>query len=196
VTPDEAGGAGEQHLHGDGTVLADSTGTIMPVPRSESPFRPAPVLVDGLLAGLLSTAALVWRSRRDTGRTWPALNAPSHWVWGREALRADDADGRHTGWGSAIHHGSSIFWAVAYRWLRARREHATPLNAALDASAVATVAALVDLRCTPERFTPGFERRLRRRSLPWVYGSFALGLALSSWIAANRDRSLQVCPDR
>jgi hypothetical protein len=79
--------------------------------------------------------------------------------------------------------------------VRARRRRPTPLNAAIDAGAVAAVAALVDLRCTPERFTPGFVRRLRRRSLGWVYGSFALGLALSSWLAARQDRSLQVLAD-
>ena len=43
---------------------------------------------------------------------------------------------------------------------------------------VAAGACLVDLRCTPRRLTPGFERRLRPSSLAVVYGAFALGLAL------------------
>lgn len=46
------------------------------------------------------------------------------------------------------------------------------------AAAVTTVACFVDLRCTPKRFTPGFERKLGAASLALVYVAFGAGLAL------------------
>jgi len=48
------------------------------------------------------------------------------------------------------------------------------------------VAALVDLRLVPERLTPGFERRLSRRSLAWTYVGFGAGLALAGLLAQRR----------
>ncbi|MFX5839837.1 hypothetical protein ABTE60_21225, partial [Acinetobacter baumannii] len=61
---------------------------------------------------MLSTAVLSWRSRRETGRGATATNATSHWVWGEPAMRHREPSVRHTALGYAIHHASSIFWAV------------------------------------------------------------------------------------
>jgi hypothetical protein len=52
----------------------------------------------------------------------------------------------------------------------------------LQAAATAA-AAVVDLALTPQRSTPGFERRLSARSLVMVYGAFALGVAAGSFVA-------------
>ena len=55
------------------------------------------------------------------------------------------------------------------------------------AAVVAAGACLVDLRCTPQRLTPGFERRLTPSSLFLVYTAFGLGLVLcDSWSAYRR----------
>src|SRR5690606_8083831 len=53
----------------------------------------------------------------------------------------------------------------------------------ITAAAVAAGACLVDLRCTPQRLTPGFERRLSPSSLFVVYAAFGIGLALCDGLA-------------
>lgn len=56
------------------------------------------------------------------------------------------------------------------------------------AAVVAAGACLVDLRCTPQRLTPGFERRLTPSSLFLVYSAFGLGLLLYDGVSAYRRR--------
>jgi hypothetical protein len=147
------------------------------------------VLIDGSIAGLLSTAVLAWRGRCDDGDAAPALNAPSHWVWGDRALHEDRLTLRHTVLGQGIHFVSGLWWAAVYAWLQGRRRHRRPATVVADAAAVSAMAAFVDLRCTPERLTPGFERRLSPRSLWLVYGSFALGLTIGGVAALQPRRS-------
>ncbi len=137
-------------------------------------------LAEGLVAGALSAAVLAWRSRREAGRPWGAVNAPSHWIWGERALRRDGASARYTALGLAIHQASSFFWAVFYRVMRQRRRQPTLANALGDAALLTGVAAAVDLCVVPQRLTPGFEKRLSPGSLVLVYASFAVGLGLAA----------------
>lgn len=148
----------------------------------------ARLLTAGSLASAVSMAVMAGGSRRDTGSAIAALNAPSHWFWGDRALRRNDASWRFTLLGAVTHHASAIFWAVFYELLRARRRHPTPANAVVDAVAVTAVAAVVDLKLVPQRLTPGFERRLSRRNLAWVYVGFAAGLALGGVLASRQGR--------
>ncbi|GAP38754.1 hypothetical protein [Piscinibacter sakaiensis] len=136
-------------------------------------------VVDGLVASLVSAAALAGCGAREQRRPCAPLNAISHWVWPRRALRADEPSLRHTATGLAIHTASSMLWAGVYAALRLRRARPTPANAMSDAVAVAGLAAWVDLAVTPPRFTPGFEHRLSAGGLVVVYGAFALGLGLA-----------------
>lgn len=140
-------------------------------------------LRDGLVAGGLSTAALLWRGRRDDRSAAAPLNAVSHWFWPRAALRRDDVTLRHTATGALVHVASSVLWGAVYAALRQRRRRPTPLNAVVDATAVTALAATVDLKLVPDRLTPGFEHRLSKRSLTLVYVAFALGLA---WAGRRR----------
>jgi hypothetical protein len=95
---------------------------------------------------------------------------------------------RYSAAGYLIHHAASVFWAVAYEAvLLARAPKPIRAEIAASAAAVAALACVVDLRCTPERLTPGFERRLENNSLAAVYTAFAIGLALHSLLSA-RDR--------
>jgi hypothetical protein len=148
----------------------------------------ARLLTAGSLASAVSMAVMAGGSRRDTGSAVAALNAPSHWFWGDRALRRNDASWRFTLLGVVTHHASAIFWAVFYELLRACRQHPTPGNAVVDAVAVTAVAAVVDLKFVPQRLTPGFERRLSRRNLAWVYVGFAAGLALGGVLASRGAR--------
>ena len=146
----------------------------------------ARVLAEGSLASALSAAVLARRGRTEIGSPWAALNAPSHWFWGKQSLRRNALSWRYTGVGALTHHASAIFWAIGYDWLQSLRREPTPTTAFVDAAAVTAIAALVDLKLIPERLTPGFERRLSRPGLAWTYVGFGLGLALGGWLLQRR----------
>lgn len=148
------------------------------------PGRIGRILVAGTLASTLSGLVLVWRSRSDTGGLAAAVNAPSHWLWGREAIAADQIDVKHTVVGTLVHWLSGLFWALGYEALRGRRRGT--VGALRDAAAITGVAAVTDLAMVPERLTPGFEHRLSRRSLCGVYASFAVGLAMAAVLTRPR----------
>lgn len=148
------------------------------------------LLVSDVLSSSLSAAVLAWRGRADTGSAAAPLNAISHWLWPRKALRQNGVSARYTLTGVGVHYGAALLWCGLYESLRKRRSErgtATRTTAVADAVAVSAVAAVVDLACMPERLTPGFERRISNRSLVMVYVAFAAGLALSG-LAAQRGR--------
>jgi hypothetical protein len=146
---------------------------------------PGLVAIDGLLAGLLSAAMLLWRGRAETGSAAAPLNAVSHWFAPSRALRENAASLGYTGTGAAIHLASSVFWAALYRLVRERRRGATPANAVADAAALTAAAALVDMKLVPHRLSPGFQHRLSRGSLVLVYAGFAAGLAAGGWLSCR-----------
>ena len=125
----------------------------------------------------ITAAALLARSR--TGSAASAANAPSQWLWGEPARHRHDVTLRHTLLGYAIHHASSVFWAVTHETAidryRARPSQVAPV--------VAATAMAVDYRVVPKRLRPGFERHLSRGGLVVVYAAFATGLALGSRLA-------------
>lgn len=145
--------------------------------------------VAGALASVLSATVLAIAGRRETPGAAAPINAVSQWLWGqREALAADEPDGRHTLNGYLIHHLASTFWAVLHAAaLRRTGVPARPLPALAAAATTSAFAAFVDLRCTPERLTPGFQHRLSPRALAATYGAFAIGLALGC-LAMRRGR--------
>lgn len=148
---------------------------------------PARLLASDLLSSGLSAAVLAWRGRTDTGSAAAPINAISHWLWPRAALRQDEPSTRYTATGLGVHFGAALLWCGLYERLRARRGADTPVHAVADALTVGTVAAVVDLACVPDRLTPGFEKRISPRSLVLVYGAFAAGLALAG-LAALKQR--------
>lgn len=146
-------------------------------------------VVSGGLASVGSALMLALRGRLDNGRAAGAVNAPSHWIWGDEALRHDDVRPRYTLVGFAVHHAASFFWAVIYEKLTPADPRLAGGAVMRNALAVSVAAACVDLQVAPRRLTPGFERRLSGRSLYWVYGAFALGMAAGTfWLAGQSKR--------
>jgi hypothetical protein len=137
------------------------------------------VLAAGTFASIASALVLAWRGKVDTGGAAAALNGPSQWVWGRSAPYRNGLSWRHTALGYGIHHFASLGWAVPYEWVRPRR----PVAAAVTTAAVAC---FVDFKLTPQRLTPGFEKRLTRKSLFLVYAAFAAGLAAGGLLASRK----------
>ena len=145
--------------------------------------------ISGSVASILSTVALALAGRRENGTCAAPVNAISHWVWDRPALREDGTSARHTLIGYLIHHGASIWWGTLHaRAWGARARAKRPGPALLGAAAAAAVACFVDYKLTPERLTPGFEHRLSTKAMAAVYGCFALGLALASMAVAPAAR--------
>lgn len=140
----------------------------------------------GSTASVASLLALVWGGHRDCNSALAPVNAVSHWLWRDVALRQQGPSLRYSVPGYLIHHSMSVLWAVVFEGLlhapsKAKIARAPaplaehPLAVGLGVSALAC---FVDLRMTPERLTPGFERRLEPGSLTAVYLMFGLGLAL------------------
>lgn len=143
-------------------------------------------VVSGGLAGLASLAALAIGGRRDDGSAVAPINAPSHAVFGDEALRQDRPSVRYTATGTLIHLASAMFWAVLHEKLRGRRRARSVGGSLAGAAATTAVAALVDLVVVPRRLSPGFQERLRPDSLAWVYAAFGVGIAAGSWWLGQR----------
>ena len=139
--------------------------------------------LSGSLASLLSAAALALCGRRETGSAFAAVNAVSHWLWGDQAARRDDATLRHTLVGYVIHHCSAIFWGVLFERYAARILDRRRVASTVAAAGATAVACFTDYQLTPHRLQPGYEMRLSRPSLLLVYGAFGMGLAAGAlWL--------------
>lgn len=154
--------------------------------RNPYPTPARRALAGGGAAGLASLAALALAGRRDAGSVAAPINAPSHALWGERALRRDDASLRYTGTGAAIHLASGLFWGVVHERLCGRRAARSAGGALAAAACTTAVAAAVDLLLVPERLTPGFQHRLSKPGLAFVYAAFGVGLALGSRWRARR----------
>jgi hypothetical protein len=144
-------------------------------------------MISGSISSIASAAVLAACGKRELDDPAAPLNGPSQWLWGTPAACTDGFSLRHTVAGYLVHHATSIFWAILYEKFR----HRVPRSAAvaLPAAATAATACVVDYCLTPDRLTPGFERRLSRRSLFLVYAAFAGGLAGAALLseAARED---------
>jgi hypothetical protein len=156
-------------------------------PRWNAALREA--AVSGSLAALFSAAVLAAAGRHESTHAAAPMNATSQWIWGQpEALRADRPDRRHTVTGYVVHHLAASFWAVLHARILGDRPMAQrPAPALAAALTTASVAAVVDLKMTPERFTPGFQHRVSKPALAAAYVAFAMGLAAGS-LAVRRGR--------
>jgi hypothetical protein len=146
--------------------------------------------VSGSLASLFSAAALALAGRRETPSPAAPTNATSQWLWGqREALAANRPDLRHTLVGYLTHHLAATFWAVLHaRALQRREDQIDPLPALAAAAATSAIAAVVDLKFTPERLTPGFQHRVSTPALVAAYACFAIGLAAGTLAVRRTGR--------
>ena len=153
-----------------------------------SPWKQA--LKEGAIAGTaasaLSAAALVAAGRVENKDAAAPVNAVSHWLWGRPALRQNGPSLRFTLPGYLVHHLASVFWATLHaRAWNGRPQARQPVPAVAGAAAATAVAYFVDYQLTPERLTPGFEHRLSSKAMLAVYASFAVGLAVGTMAAAR-----------
>lgn len=167
---DKAAGAEHQHTVDAATVLRRAA-------------------ISGTCASLLSTGMLACGGSVDCGSAFAPVNAVSHWIWGERAMHANRPSFRHTVLGYVIHHAMSVFWAAFYEAAVARKgAHDTCAALVMSSLAIAGIACFVDLKCTPHRLTPGFERRLSPGMLALVYLAFGLALPLGSMLVRRAAR--------
>jgi hypothetical protein len=142
-------------------------------------------ILSGTAASLASAAALMAGSRMRDGSWAGGLNGPSQWLWGEPEAYTRRATFRHTAIGYAIHHSTSIFWAVLYEAIFGTRKKKPALQHCTEAVASAATAYVVDYHLTPRRLRPGFEKHVSPTGMVAVYAAFAAGLAIT---AILRDR--------
>ncbi|WP_240992932.1 hypothetical protein [Cupriavidus taiwanensis] len=145
--------------------------------------------VSGSCASLLSTGMLACGGSVDCGSAFAPVNAVSHWIWGDRAIHTNRPSVRHTVLGYVIHHAMSVFWAAFYEGAMAvGGAHCAARPSVIGGLAVAGIACFVDLKCTPHRLTPGFERRLSPGMLALVYVAFGLALPLGAMLLRHAGR--------
>lgn len=142
----------------------------------------------GAIAGLSVFGALGVLARREGRSAVAPINATSHVIHSARAGDVDRIDTIHTGTGSFINLGASIFWALPFTWWLSRRRDPPVSEVALGAAATATVAGLVDYGLVPRRLSPGWEHALPPRAVAATFGSLAVGLALGAMFSRDLDR--------
>ena len=145
-------------------------------------------LVPGTVASIASTISLLILGRIELGETVAPINGPSQWIWGRHAPFKNHFSLRYTVAGYVIHHAASVFWAILHERLRQHLSQGIQgknKSILATSAAITTAAYVVDFNLTPRRLTPGFEKRLSKRGLFIVYGTFALGLAAGALISTR-----------
>lgn len=139
-------------------------------------------MISDSIASLLSAVFLAILGKGELGKTAAPINGPSQWIWGKYASFLNYFSWRYTGVGYVIHHAASIFWAIFYEKINPSKNCQ---GIVIPTIMVGAVAYIVDFYVVPERFSPGFERRLSKKSLFTVYSIFALGLAGGSYMNRN-----------
>ncbi|SCY28785.1 hypothetical protein SAMN05216420_104118 [Nitrosospira sp. Nl5] len=157
-------------------------------------------LTSGTVSGIATAIAAALAGKREDGSYAAPLNATSHVLWGDKAAHQDDASLKYTLTGLLLNHAAAIFWALFYeKWFGRRgtgsvagtagadeaRSLAKPI---LGAAAVTAGAYVTDYYLIPERFTPGFEKRLSGKSLATIFGILAVGLVACDLIDAAKSR--------
>jgi hypothetical protein len=136
-------------------------------------------VASGAVVCAATAAAAAAAGARASGSAVAPINATSHVVHGPSAARVRTVDVEHTALGLAINFGASAFWAGLYEAAFGRAAEKGELaKASAGAAAVAALAYVTDYHLVPKRLTPGWEERMPRRSLAWIYGVLAICLPL------------------
>lgn len=140
---------------------------------------PYTALVAGASASAATTLTVALAGTAAQGSPWPALNAVSKMVHGDHAPWRNEASWKYTGTGALLNTAAVFSWAAIYAVLRGPRTRTDYVRAVTAGAATSALAYVIDYHVVPERFTPGFEKRLPNRSLGLIYTALALGLAVS-----------------
>jgi hypothetical protein len=137
-------------------------------------------LTTGAVATASTTAAVAVLGNIEGGSATAPINAVSHILWGDSAATKEQFDARHTLAGAGINAVAVTGWAGLHQLFMPRKGRASVQRAVLAGVVTAAVAYVTDYHVVPNRFTPGFEKRLSSSALFGVYATLALSLAAGS----------------
>ena len=157
---------------------------------------PQTVLVAGAAASAATTLTVGLAGIAEQGSPWPALNSISKMVRGNHAPWRNEVSWKFTGTGALLNTAAVFSWATIYAVLRGPRTRTDYAKAVTAGVATSALAYVIDYHIVPERFTPGFEKRLPDRSLGLIYAALALGLAASELMRPTRLRSADTAAPR
>lgn len=146
--------------------------------------------IAGSVASVVSTAALAALSAAETGRPFAAVNAASHWIWGRQAFRQDALTFRYSGTGYVIHHVASIAWGIMTARLFPHGHRTKATTVIRDAILTSIAASIGDYVVVPKRITPGVDKRLSSLAVGVFYVAFAAGLAAGMMLVQKQQSCL------
>lgn len=149
---------------------------------------PKTALIAGASASAATTLTVALAGMAEQGSPWPALNSVSKMVHGNHAPWRNEPSWKYTGTGALLNTAAVLSWAAIYAVLRGRRTRTDYVRAVTAGAATSALAYVIDYHVVPERFTPGFEKRLPNRSLGLIYAALALGLAASELAQPERAR--------
>jgi hypothetical protein len=157
---------------------------------------PQTALLAGASASAATTATVALAGLVEQGSPWPALNSISKMVHGNHAPWRDEASWKYTGTGALLNTAAVFSWAAVYAVLRGPRTRTDYVKAVTAGVATSALAYVIDYHVVPERFTPGFEKRLPNRSLGLIYTALALGLAASELAQPDQVQDPQAAAPR
>lgn len=138
-------------------------------------------LCTGATASVTTAAAAALCGAIENQNAIAPINAISHIAWGDKAARREKPSWKYTGVGLALNSAAVTAWAAVHEWMYGRGGNQRDVvDAVMGGAIVSGLAFATDYYVVPERFTPGFEKRLSNRSLLGIYTVLALSLALGS----------------
>lgn len=148
-------------------------------------------LISGTAGGIVSHAVASLCGRRETGRSELPMHAVSHIAYDDRPDSHDGFDPRDAVIGTALHHGACLFWAPFFEALFGRdAERSTPAALAGGAT-IAAAAYITDYHIVSDRFKPGFEAYLSKRSMFLVYAGLAVGFAAAARLRGLRNHQIE-----
>ena len=149
---------------------------------------PKTAIIAGASASAATTLTVALAGLAEQGSPFPALNSVSKMVHGNHAPWRNELSWKYTGTGALLNTAAMFSWAAVYAVLRGRRTRTDYVRAVTAGAATSALAYVIDYHVVPDRFTPGFEKRLPDRSLGLIYAVLALGLAASELAQPDRVR--------
>ena len=142
----------------------------------------------GTITTLTSSAAIAGCGLVELGNAAAPINAVSHILWGDEAASVDEVDGQHTLAGLGLNSGAMFLWAGVFEALLGKQvTQRRPAISLIGGLALAALAYVVDYYLVPERFTPGFEKRLSGTSMLAIYAALGVSLGLGRLLLQPKE---------
>jgi hypothetical protein len=135
----------------------------------------------GVIAAATTTAAAAISGQLEDHHPIGPINAVSHILWGDRAARRTGFSLKHTVTGAVLNAAAVTSWALVQELIFGRaKRRPTVAEAVAEGAAISALAYVTDYYIVPERFTPGFEKRLSNKSLAAIYGVLALSLGVGA----------------